>query len=35
MQPEELFGLALGINLPWQVASVAFSKENKRRDIKI
>lgn len=27
MQPEELFGLALGINLPWQVVSVAFSNE--------
>jgi transposase len=35
MQPEELFGLALGINLPWQVVSVAFSNEHKRLDIKI
>ena len=35
MQPEELFGLALGINLPWHVASVVFSKELNRLDINI
>ena len=35
MQPEEIFGLALGITDPWHVASVAFSSENKRLDIKI
>jgi transposase len=35
MQPEELFGLALGVNLPWQVVSVAFSNELKRLDINI
>ena len=35
MQPEELFGLALGLALPWQVSSVVFSHELKRLDIKI
>jgi transposase len=35
MQPEELFGLALGIDHPWQVGSVVFSKELKRLDINI
>ena len=35
MQPEELFGLALGIDHPWQVRSVVFSKELKRLDINI
>src|SRR5664279_4911726 len=35
MHPEELFSLALGINLPWQVVSVVFSSELKRLDINI
>jgi hypothetical protein len=35
MQPEELFGLALSINLPWYVGSVVFSKELNRLDINI
>jgi transposase len=35
MRPEELFGLALGIEDPWQVVSVVFSKEAKRLDINI
>ena len=35
MQPEELFGLALGIDHPWQVVSVVFSKELKRLNINI
>ena len=35
MQPEELFGLALGIEHPWHVSSIVFSKEQKRLDINI
>ena len=35
MQPEELFGLALGIVPPWEVTSVSFSKESSRLDITI
>jgi len=35
MQPEALFALALGIDSPWQVVSVIFSKESKRLDINI
>ncbi len=35
MQPEELFGLALGINDPWHVSNIAFSKEQSRLDISI
>jgi transposase len=35
MQPEELFGLALAIDHPWQVGSVVFSKELNRLDINI
>jgi len=35
MQPEEIFGLALGITKPWKVVDVSFSNENKRLDIKI
>lgn len=35
MHPEEIFSLALGINLPWQVVSVAFSNELKRLDSNI
>jgi transposase len=35
MQPEELFGLALGIVPPWKVTSVTFSKESNRLDITI
>jgi transposase len=35
MNPESLFGLALGITPPWEVEGVEFSKENKRLDIKI
>ena len=35
MNPESLFGLALGIAPPWEVVGVEFSQENKRLDIKI
>lgn len=35
MNPELLFGIALGITPPWEVEGIEFSKENKRLDIKI
>lgn len=35
MNPESLFGAALGIVTPWQVEGIEFSKEAKRLDIKI
>jgi len=35
MNPESLFGIALGITPPWEVEEIEFSKENKRLDIKI
>lgn len=35
MQPEEIFGLALGLTKPWKVVAVSFSNENKRLDINI
>ena len=35
MQPEALFGLALGIVPPWEVTSVDFNKESSRLDITI
>ena len=35
MQPEEIFGLALGLAKPWKIVGVSFSAENKRLDIKI
>lgn len=35
MNPESLFGIALGITSPWVVEGIEFSKENKRLDIKI
>ena len=35
MQPEVLFGLALGITPPWEVTEVSFSKESIRLDITI
>lgn len=35
MQPEMLFGMALGIIPPWEVTEVAFSKETNRLDITI
>ena len=35
MQPESLFGIALGITPPWEVTEVAFSKESSRLDISI
>jgi transposase len=35
MHPEELFGLALSISLPWYVVRVGFSKELNRLDINI
>ncbi len=35
MNPESLFGIALGITPPWEVEGVEFSKEAKRLDIKI
>ena len=35
MNPESLFGIALGIAPPWEVEDVEFSKEAKRLDIKI
>jgi transposase len=35
MQPEMLFGMALGIAPPWEVTEVIFSKESSRLDITI
>ena len=35
MQPEALFGMALGITAPWEVTDVSFSKESNRLDITI
>lgn len=35
MQPEALFGMALGIVAPWEVTEVGFSKESSRLDITI
>ena len=35
MQPETLFGMALGINPPWEVKEVVFTKETNRLDITI
>jgi len=35
MNPEDLFGIALGIAPPWEVEGIEFSKEAKRLDIKI
>jgi transposase len=35
MQPEALFGMALGIVSPWEVTEVTFSKESNRLDISI
>ena len=35
MNPESLFGAALGIIPPWQVEGIEFSKETKRLDIRI
>jgi transposase len=35
MQPEALFGVALGIVPPWEVTEVSFSKESNRLDITI
>lgn len=35
MNPESLFGIALGITPPWEVEEIEFSKEAKRLDIKI
>ena len=35
MNPESLFGIALGITPPWEVEGIEFSKEKKRLDIKI
>ena len=35
MQPETLFGMALGIVSPWEVTEVSFSKESNRLDITI
>ena len=35
MQPEALFGMALGIVPPWEVTKVSFSKESNRLDITI
>ena len=35
MQPEALFGMALGIIPPWEVTEVSFSKESNRLDITI
>jgi len=35
MQPEALFGMALGIVHPWEVTKVDFSKESNRLDITI
>ena len=33
MDPETLFGLALGVMLPWQVRRFAFSTETARLDL--
>ena len=33
MQPETLFGMALGIAPPWEVTEVTFSKESNRLDL--
>ena len=35
MQPEQLFGMALGIVSPWEVKEISFSKESNRLDIYI
>lgn len=35
MQPEALFGIALGITPPWEVTEVSFTKETNRLDITI
>lgn len=35
MNPETLFGMAIGITSPWEVEGIEFSKESKRLDIKI
>ena len=35
MQPEQLFGMALGIVSPWEVKEISFSKESSRLDIYI
>ena len=35
MQPEALFGMALGITPPWEVTEVAFTKDANRLDITI
>lgn len=35
MQPEALFGMALGITPPWEVTEITFSKESNRIDITI
>ena len=35
MQPEALFGMALGIVSPWEVTEVCFSQESNRLDLKI
>lgn len=35
MQPEALFGMALGITPPWEVTEVVFSQEAKRLEITI
>jgi transposase len=35
LNPESLFGMALGITPPWEVEGVEFSQEAKRLDIKI
>jgi transposase len=35
MQPEALFGMALGIVPPWEVTEVSFSQESKRLDLTI
>ena len=35
MQPEALFGMALGIVPPWEVTEVSFSQESNRLDISI
>lgn len=35
MQPEDLFGMALGIVPPWEVTEASFSKESNRLDITI
>ena len=35
MQPEQLFGMALGITPPWEVKEISFSPESKRLDISI